>query len=174
MSEEKSLMLEGEELAKIAVNSGMGAKQLSTIYKLTKTRPLAYVEAYVKRQMGRESVRGFAAFSKVLELLRKYEENQAFFTKVLMYAVMLYDYWEKEPTMRFRTAAEPVVSRIIEAKGMSLKNMSMKLHGRNLDITIEVYRLSMNPKNLASEIENALRSKSEFSNLNLKIWIESK
>jgi len=42
MSEEKSLKMEGENLAKIAVDSRMGAKQLQTLYRLVKTRPLAF------------------------------------------------------------------------------------------------------------------------------------
>ncbi|MEM3162021.1 MAG: hypothetical protein QW056_03420 [Candidatus Bathyarchaeia archaeon] len=174
MCDEKSLMMEGEELAKIAVSSGMGSKQISTLYKLAKTRPLAYVEAYVKRQMGREAVRGFAAFARVHELLRKYEGSPICFIKVLMYAAMLYDYWEKEPIMRFRTAAEPLVRRIVEAKGMNLRNISISLHGKSMDVTVEVHRLFLNPKILASEIENALKSKEDFSNLNLKVWIESR
>jgi hypothetical protein len=53
MSEDKERKLksEGEELAKIAVESGMGAKQLQTLYRLVKTRSLPFVEAYIKRQI---------------------------------------------------------------------------------------------------------------------------
>jgi len=75
MSEEKSLKMEGENLAKIAVDSRMGAKQLQTLYRLAKTKPLAYVEAYVQRQIARAlagGVRGYEGFVKALELLRKY------------------------------------------------------------------------------------------------------
>jgi lambda repressor-like predicted transcriptional regulator len=34
--EERSLKKEGEDLAKVAVESGLGSKQLQTIYRLTR------------------------------------------------------------------------------------------------------------------------------------------
>lgn len=172
MVEEKSLMLEGENLAKVAVESEMGAKQLQTIYRLAKTRPLAYVEAHVKRQMSR--IKGFMAFAKTLELLKKYEASPTLFMKVLMYAVMLYDYCEKEPVMKHRTVAEPVIRQVVEARGMTLSNVDMKLYGRSLGINVRVHRFSGNPKVLANEIEDALKRKGVFPGLSLRVWIESK
>ena len=174
MSEEKILMREGEDLARIAVESGMGAKQLQTLYKMAKTRPLAYVEAYVKRQMSRDSVRGFMAFARVHELLKKYEANPALFARVLMYGVMLYDYCEKEPTMKHRMVAEPIIRRIVEARDMNLESISLRLRGRNLDINAKIQGLSMSPKALSDEIVNALKRREEFSNLSLRVWVESK
>lgn len=174
MSEEKSLMVEGEELARIAVESGMGAKQLQSLYRMAKTMPLAHVEAHVKRQMGRDAVKGFLAFAKTLELLKKYEASPVSFVKVLMYAAMLYDYCEKEPIMQLRIIAEPIIRRIVEVKGMTLNNVAMRLRGQNLDVNVKVHRLSMNPKTLAAEIGNALKRKEEFSSLNLRVWIESR
>ena len=171
MSEERSLKLEGEDLAKTAVDSGMGVKQLQTIYRLVKSKPLVFVEAFVQRQIGRE-VRGFAGFVKVLELLRKYGGNRGAFEKVLMYAVMLYDYYEKEPTMKLKTTGEPIIKRIIEERGSVFDGVMMKLYGRNLDVNVRVKRFYENPKALAMEIERALKNKGEFSNLNLRVWIE--
>ncbi|MCS7096805.1 MAG: hypothetical protein RMJ15_06835 [Nitrososphaerota archaeon] len=172
MIEEKSLKLEGEELAKIAVDSGMGAKQLRTIRKLVKTRPLAYVEAFVQMQIGR-GVSGRAGFIKVLELIRKYEDGKVFLEKVLTYAVMLYDYYEKEPTRRLESIGEPIVKRIVEGHGFVFNKATMRLQGRILEINVKVDRFHGNPKALAMEIEKALRGKEEFSNLNMKVWIES-
>ncbi|MGB9672029.1 MAG: hypothetical protein ACPLZY_02660 [Candidatus Norongarragalinales archaeon] len=172
MSEEKKLKTEGEELAKIAVDSGMGAKQLQTIHRLVKTRPLPYVEAYVQRQIGRE-VRGLAGFTKVLELLKKYESNKMTFEKVLTYAVMLYDYCEKEPTMALKVAGDPVIRRVVEARGFLFDGAKLKLYGRNLDVNVRVKMFYGNPKALATDIEKALKSKDEFASLNLKVWIES-
>jgi len=173
MLEEKSLKLEGEELARVAVSSGMGAKQLQTIYRLVKTRPLAFVEAFVKRQIGRE-VKGFAGFVRVLEILEKYEGNRGALEKVLMYAVMLYDYCEKEPTLKLKAAGESVIKHVVEQHGFKFDGASMKMHGRNVEVNVKVRRFYGNPKALAIEIEKALKAKEEFSNLNLKIWIESR
>jgi hypothetical protein len=173
MSEEKSLKLEGEELARVAVSSGMGAKQLQTIYRLIKTRPLAFVEAFVQRQIGRE-VKGFRGFVEVLGLLRKYEKNKIAFEKVLMYAVMLYDYCEKEPIMKFRSASESLIKRVVESRGAIYDSVTMKLRGNVLEINVKVRKFYGNRKALAMEIERALNSKEEFSNLKLRIWIESR
>jgi len=161
-------------LARIAVESGMGANQLRDIYRLSRTKPLPYIEAHVKRQMGRESVKGFIAFARILELLRKHWGNPSSFTRVLMYAVMLYDYVEKEPLMKLRMVAEPIIKRVVEAKGSSLDGISMRLYGRSLEVNVKVHRLSTSPKALADEISDSLKRKEEFSNLNLKVWIESR
>jgi len=173
MSEEKNLKMEGEELARIAVNSGMSAKQLQTIYRLAKTRPLPYVQAFVKRQIGRD-VKGFAGFMKVLELLEKYENSEGSFGKVLMYAVMLYDYCEKEPTISLKLVGEPVIREIIERRGASYDGVSMRFQGNLLEINVKTRRFYGNRKSLAMEIEKALKAKEEFSNLNLRVWIESR
>lgn len=173
MSEEKSLKMEGEELARIAVDSGMGAKQLQTIYRLVKTKPLAYVQAFVKRQIGRD-VKGFAAFMKVLELLEKYEDNKTSFEKVLMYGVMLYDYCEKVPIINLKLTGEPVIKRIVEKHGVRYEGTTMKRRGNSLEITVKTGRFYRNPKALAMEIERALKSKEDFSDLNMKVWIESR
>jgi len=173
MTEEKNLKTEGENLAKIAVDSGMGAKQLQTLYRLAKTRPLAYVEAYVQRQIGR-GVRGREGFVKALELLRKYEDRKPQLEKVLMYAAMLYDYYEREPYMRLEGAANPIVKRVVEGYGCIFDGLSFDFDGRTLTLTVNVRRFHGNPKALASEIEKSLKSIEEFSNLNLKVWIESR
>jgi len=174
MSEEKTFMRDGEGLARIAVESGMAFKQLQEIYRMTKTRPPTYLEAYIKRQMSRESVRGFMAFARILELLSKYKNNPAFLAKVLMYAVMLFEYYRREPLIKRRIAAEPVIKQIVEARNMSLENLSLELYGRNMDINVKVHSLSMNPKALSDEIINALKRMEEFSSLNLKVWIEQR
>ncbi|MEM3183385.1 MAG: hypothetical protein QXL87_02875, partial [Nitrososphaerota archaeon] len=82
---ERELKLEGEGLAKIAVDSGMGAKQLQTLYKLVRTNPLPFVEAYIKRQIGRE-VRGLNGFLKILDLCQKYANDRVSLERVLLYA----------------------------------------------------------------------------------------
>jgi hypothetical protein len=180
MLDEKILMQDGEGLARTAVESGMGSKQLQDLYRLAKRmaeRQLPYVEAYIKRQMDRSingSVKGFMAFAKAFELLKKYEGNPVSFVRVLMYAAMLYGYCEKEPVMKYRMVAEPVIRRIIEAKNMSLEDVSLKLYGRNLNINVKVQNLSTSPKVLSDEIVNNLKNMKDFSNLNLKVWIESK
>jgi len=171
MSEEKSLKLEGEELARVAVSSGMGTKQLQTIYRLVKSRPLAYVEAYLQRQIGRE-LRGYNGFLKTLELLRKYEDNKGAFQKVLMYAVMLYEYCEKEPTMKFKAAGLSVIEGVVRSRGAVFDSVKMELYRKNLNINVRVRRFYGSRRDLAMEIERALKSKEEFSNLNLKVWIE--
>lgn len=173
MSEDKErrLKLEGEELAKITVDSGMGAKQLQTIYRLVKTRPLSFVEAYIKRQIGRE-VRGLNGFLKMLELCQKYINDKASLERVLMYANMLYDYFEKQPTLKLKAAGEESIKSVVEGHGLTYEGTSMDLRGRELEVRVKVKGLHGPPKPLAMEIERVLKSKNVFANLNLRIWIE--
>jgi hypothetical protein len=183
MSEEKEkkFKIEGEELARAAVDSRMGSKQLQTIYNLVKIKPLpfkikplTFVETYIQRQISRAlngRVEGYAGFIKALELLRKYGNDREALEKILMYAVMMYDYIEKEPIMKLRVAGEPMIRRVVERWRSTFIGMDMKLHGKNLDINVYVDKYR-NPKDLVTDIEKALKSKEEFSSLNLRVWIK--
>lgn len=171
MSEERSLKIKGENLAKIAVESKMGAKQLQTLYRLLKTRPLAFVEAYVQRQIGRE-VRGYEAFVKLLEMLKKYEDKRPQLERVLMYAVMLYDYYEQEPYMNVKSVINAIAKRVVEGHGCVFDGVEMDFDRRT--VTVHVRRFHGNPKALALDIEKSFKSREELSNLNLKVWIESR
>jgi len=172
MSEEKNLKEIGEELARVAVSSGMGAKQLQTIYKLTKTKSMVYVQAYLKRQIGR-GISGLTGFKKVVDLLEEYEDNKGAFQRIIMYAVMLYDYIEKEPVIDLTIVAEPIVKRVIERHHAVFDGVTIKLTDDTAYINVKTKRrFHGNPKATAMEIERELKRRSEFSNLNLKIWIE--
>ncbi|MEM1539687.1 MAG: hypothetical protein QXW82_07835 [Candidatus Bathyarchaeia archaeon] len=172
MAEEKELKEEGEQLARIAVESGMSSNQLQTIYRLVKTKPIAYVQAYIQRQIGR-GVGGLSAFMKVLELSKKYEEDRAVFEKVLMYALMLYDYVKAEPTMKLSVASEGIVRNIVNWHGAAFEGLQIKLFGNSAEVRVKTGKFRGNPKVLAMEIEKALNEKiPEFRNMRLKVWIE--
>ncbi|MBS7634483.1 hypothetical protein KEJ34_03160 [Candidatus Bathyarchaeota archaeon] len=149
----------------------MGAKQLQTIYRLVKTRPLPFVEAYIKRQIGRE-VRGLNGFLKMLELCQKYVYDKAPLEKILLYANMLYDFFEKQPALKLKAAGEQSIKKVVEGHGLTYDGVSMNLRGRDLEVRVKVKGLHGPPKPLAMEIERVLKGKSEFANLNLRIWIE--
>jgi len=173
MVEEKSLKKEGEDLAEVAVKSNMGLKQLQTIYRLTKTRPMAFVEAYVKRQIGRR-ISGYDAFLTVLELIKRYEEDKVSFEKVLMYANMLYVYYEHEAEMKLKKAAEDIVKGIVERHGFRYDGLNIESRGKYVEFQVNVKSFHGNPKSLAMEIDRALRERvSEMSKMRLRIWIES-
>lgn len=171
MSDERSLKKEGEELAKAASESGMGSKQLQNIFRLTKTKPMPYVEAFIQRQIGR-GIRGYSAFTKILELLKKYEDNKATFERVLMYAVMLVEYIEIEPTMELRSVAEPIVEKIVERYGSEYEGLKINLEESSVEFRVKTRRFHGNPKALAMDIEKALKDKGEFFKKNLRVWIE--
>jgi hypothetical protein len=172
MIEEKKLKNEGEELDKLAVESGMGSKQLQVLYKISKTKPMAFVQAFLERQIGR-GLRGLTGFVKALELSRKYEDDKAAFEKILMYAVMLYDYFEIAPTMKLRMASEGVVKDVVSRQGFVFEGLEVRFAGNRADIQVKTRQFHGNPKALAMEIEKALKSRvSEFKDVALKIWIE--
>lgn len=172
MTEEKELKKEGEELAKLAVESGMGGKQLQAIYRLVKTRPIAFVQAFIQRQIGR-GVRGLSAFVKTVALSQKYEGDKAALEKVLMYAVMLYDYFEAAPTMSLRMSSEGVVKDVVNSQGFVFEGLEVRVAGNRVDMQVKTRHFHGNPKALAMDIEKALKSKvPEFRDVSLKIWIE--
>lgn len=173
MSEEKKLKQEGETLAKVAVDSGMGANQLQTVYKLVKTKPLAFVQAFVKRQIGRE-VKGCAGWMKLLKLVERYEEKKGTLERVLMYSVMLYEYCEKEPIMALQSVGDPLIRSIVENHGLEYHGVTMELQENTLRIIPKVRRLHGDLKKLVANIEQALKDKEGFSNLYLKVWIEAR
>jgi len=172
MTEEKELKKEGEELAKLAVESGMGIKQLRTIYKLVRTKPIAFVQAFIQNQIGR-GVLGLAAFIKTLELSQKYENDKGAFEKILMCAVMLYAYFKVAPTMNFRMACEGVVKDVVNRQGFVFEDLEIRSAGKRIDMQVKTKHFHGNPKALAMEIEKALKSKvPELGDVFLRIWIE--
>ncbi|MEM2127962.1 MAG: hypothetical protein QXH67_07060, partial [Candidatus Bathyarchaeia archaeon] len=102
---ERELKELGEELARIAVSRGLASKQLTTIYRLTKTRPLAFVQAFIQQQIGR-GVSGYSSVGPWLLRLIEKLEDWAPLQRVLMYGVMLYDYHEKLPLLSLEEAGE--------------------------------------------------------------------
>lgn len=172
MTGEKELKKEGEELARVAVESGIGLKQLQVIYRLVKTKPMTFVQAYVQRQIGR-GLRGLSAFAKILQFSKKYEEDRMAFEKVLMYAIMLYGYVEIEPTMKLRIASEGIVRNIVTQHGARFEGLQINTGENTVEIRVKTRRFHGNPKTLAMNIERALKAKvSEFGNKRLRIWID--
>jgi len=173
MVEEKSLKKEGEDLAKVAVESGMGSKQLQTIFRLTKSKPMAFVEAFLQRQIGRR-IRGYDAFLMLLDISKKYAEEKELFEKVLMYASMLYVYYENEATMKLKSSAEVVIQKIVERLGFRYDGLQIEASGNFVEFRVGLKRFHGNPKTLAMEIERALKEKVfALSGMRLRIWIES-
>lgn len=161
----------GETLAKIAVEGGVGSKQLTTIYKLAKTRPVPFIEAFIKRQMGRD-VEGFDSFGPpVLELLGECADDKASLQKVLMYANMLYPYAEKQATMGIKEEIEPIVKQIVE--GFGYRGVEISERRGLSELRVKLARFRGNPATLASEIARELREKVPgVSKLRFRVWIE--
>ena len=170
MSEE-ALKSIGEELARVAVDSNMGAKQLQTIYRLVKTKPLAYVEAHLKRQLGRE-ILGKAGFKKTLEILRDYRDDRAALEKTLMYANMLYDYVRRKSAIDLEVSVEPIIKRVLSRSGVEYRGVRIELSGSNCRIEVKTARFYGNPGQLAGEIRKELSRNEKFSGLNLNLRIK--
>ena len=171
MSDEIDLKKKGEELARIAVENNLGSKQLTTLYGLAKTKPIPYVEAFVEKQMGRR-VRGYLPFGRrVLKLLENYSERKASLQRILMYANMLYDYYENLPYMEVQDAIEPIVKGITERYGYDGIELNPRRGYMELRVRLRDFR--GNPKILASQIlEKILGDVPEASKLNVRVWIE--
>ena len=171
MMKEEDLKEKGETLAKIAVDSGVGSKQLTTIYKLAKTRSLPFIEVFIKRQMGRD-VQGFDSLGPpVLELLSECADDKASLQKALMYANMLYPYAEKQATLGIKEEIEPIVKQIVEGFGYRGLEIS-ESRGRS-EFRVKLARFHGDPGRLSSELARELRDKiPAVSKLRFRVWIE--
>jgi len=171
MRREKDLKEKGEELAKIAVEWGLGYKQLKTLYKLAKTKPVPFIEVFIKRQMGR-NVDGFNSFGQpMLELLSEYADDKSSLQKILMYANMLYQYIERQATMGMKEEIEPIVKQIVEEFGYH--GLEISESRGQLEFRVKLARFRGNPAMLASDIEREIREKvPRISKLRFRVWIE--
>ena len=171
MMKEKDLKEKGETLAKIAVEGGLGYKQLTTLYKLAKTKPVSFIEAFIKRQMGR-NVAGFDSFGPAaLELLSKCADDKASLRKTLMYANMLHPYFERQATMGMKEEIEPIVKQIVERFGYRGVEISER---RGLsEFRVKLARFRGDPAALATRIAREIREKvPRVSKHRFRVWIE--
>ncbi|MEM3366224.1 MAG: hypothetical protein QXM93_07370 [Candidatus Methanomethyliaceae archaeon] len=177
MSEEKELKKEGENLARLAVERGLAAKQLQMIYKVIRTKPLPFAEAFVQRQLSRAlegTMQGAEVLEKILEMLKRYENDKLVIERIIMYAVMLYPYYERAPLLKMMRYAEPVVREILKRNGLSLDRVEPQLHGNTVILNVHIPNFRDNPKILAGEIERGLRSEENLSGVSLRVWIKSR
>ena len=168
---EKNLKEKGKELAKIAVKDGLSSKQLITLYKLAKTKPVPFIEAFIMRQMGR-NVEGFDSFGPPsLELLNEFADDKASLQKTLMYANMVYPYAEKQATMELKEEIEPVVKQI--AEGFGYRGVETSEKRGLLEFRVKLARFRGDPAMLASKISREIREKvPRVSKLRFRVWIE--
>jgi hypothetical protein len=167
--EEKEIKKMGEELSKVAVESKLGAKQLRTIYTLTKTKPLPLVEAHIQHQLGR-GLSGVDALKMSLDYLRKLVEDKATFQKVLMYANMLYPYYEAQAAMKYRVAAEEGARKMCERQGCRYLGLDVSSERGQVVVRVKVSGLRGEPKFLASDIEREIiQNDPKFPG---RVWIE--
>lgn len=168
---EKDTKEKGEELAKIAVESSLGSKQLKTLYKLAKTKPMPFIEVFIKRQIGR-NVEGFESFGPpILQVLKECADDKVALQKVLMYANMLYPYFEKQAVTGIKEEIEPIVKQVVERFGYRGLEISER-RGRP-EFRVKLARFHGDPAKMARKIERELREKvPKVSKLRFRVWIE--
>lgn len=171
MMKEKDLKEKGETLAKKAVEGGLGSKQLKTLYKLAKTKPVPFIEVFIKRQMGRD-VEGFDSFGPpMLESVAECADDKASLQKTLMYANMLYPYFEKQATMGMKEEIEPIVKQIVEEFGY--RGVEISERRGLLEFRVKLTRFRGDPATLAPKIAREIREKvPRVSKLRFRVWIE--
>jgi hypothetical protein len=168
LSDEKILKKEGEELASISVESKLGAKQLRTIYTLTKTKPLPFVEAFIQHQLARVS--GIKAWELALNLLKKYGDDKVSFSKILMYANMLYDYYERQAAMQYFNVAEEAARKICEQQRCKYIGLELSTRRDQTEARVRVSGYRGDRKDLAFSIKREITQKDPtFQGI---IWIE--
>ncbi|MEM2107792.1 MAG: hypothetical protein QXL10_00710 [Candidatus Bathyarchaeia archaeon] len=167
--DEASLKAKGEELAKLAVEHGLGSKQLRDLYKITKTKPLPMVEAYVKRQIARVS--GSKALEAVLDLLSLLAEDKGSFLRVLWYANMLYPYYEKQMSDQFDVILGDTASKVCAQRNCKYMGLETSSDGHQKEYKIRVSGYFGDPAQLSMAIRREVINRApKFSG---KIWIQS-
>ncbi|MCX8153583.1 MAG: hypothetical protein N3E52_04025 [Candidatus Bathyarchaeota archaeon] len=167
--DETSLKVKGEELAKLAVETGLGSKQLRDLYKVTKTKPLPVVEAHIKRQIARVS--GSKALEAVLDLLSAFAEDKASFFRVLWYANMLYPYYEKLMTNKLDAVVSDVAGKVCAQRNCKYIGFESSVDGHQKEYRIRVSGYFGDPAQLSGAIRREVINRiPDFSG---KIWIQS-
>lgn len=159
----------GEELAKLAVEHGLGSKQLRDLYKITKTKPLPMVEAHVKRQIARVS--GSKALEAVLGLISLFAEDKALFLRVLWYANMLYPYYEKQVSAQFDAVVGDVASKVCAQRNCKYMGLDASSEEHQKEYRLRVSGYFGDPAQLSMAIRReVINREPKFSG---KIWIQS-
>lgn len=167
MSEEE-LKNKGEKLAKLAVDSQLAAKQLRSLYTLVKTRPLPFVEAYVKRQITRVS--GAEALEMVLNLLIEYRDDKSALIRLLMYTNMLYDFIERQSFEESISLVERSAQKVCEQKRCKcLRVNPPNAQGSSFEVCVSGYYGDF--KDLSMLIKKEIISCNP--SFDCKIWIAS-
>ncbi|MCX8151314.1 MAG: hypothetical protein N3D85_07430 [Candidatus Bathyarchaeota archaeon] len=166
--DELSLKTKGEELAKLAVEHGLGSKQLRDLYKITKTKPLPMVEVHIKRQITRVS--GRVAFESVLELLSLFANDKASFLKILWYANMLYSYYDKQTSGRFDAIVGDAAAKVCAQRNCRYRGVETSGDGHQKKYIIRVIGYVGDLSQLAMEITREIMNKAP--NFSEKIWIQ--
>ena len=171
MMKEKEIKEKGEELGKTAVDDSLGSKQLKTLYKLAKTKPMPFIEVFIKRQMGR-NVEGFVSFGpRLLDVLSECEDNKTAFQKILMYANMLHPYFEKQAVTGAKDEIEPVVRQVTEKFGY--RGLEIQERRGQKEFIVKLVGFQGDPARLAREIAGQLKEKvPRVSKLRFRVWIE--
>ncbi|MEM2099089.1 MAG: hypothetical protein QXU99_05010 [Candidatus Bathyarchaeia archaeon] len=166
--DEASLKAKGEELAQLAVEHCLGSKQLRDLYRITKTKPLPMVEAYVKRQISRVS--GAKALEYVLNLLSLFAEDKAAFFKVLWYANMLYPYYDRQASKQFEAVVGDVASKVCAQRGCKYVGLATSGDGHEMEYKVRVSGYSGDPAQLSMAIRRELMARApKFSG---KIFVQ--
>jgi len=164
LSEERELEQKGERLAEVAVKSELGAKQLRAIYNLVRTKPLPFVEAFIKYQINRVS--GREAWEMMLGLLREFGDKKELLSKVLMYANMLYDYHGIEVV---KTVAEESARNICQQQNCKYVGLEVSVDRNRYEVLVKVGGFRDDPRSLASPIWREIISK--HPSFQGKVWI---
>jgi len=172
--DERDLKRIGECLADSAARAGVGAKQLKELYRIVKTRPIPFLEAYIERQISR-SVGGFNAFGPdVLEVVKKLEDKGDL-QKAFMYMNMVYEYVRmKKGGMKegtgWREKLEPLVEDLTSRFGYG--GITLEQEAEGLRCTVRLQRFSGNPKQLALDLYSEAVSHYPELSRGIRFWIE--
>ena len=178
--DERDLKKLGEDLAESAVRAGVAAKPLKELYRLVKTKPIPFLEAYVERQISR-FVGGFNTFGpEVLEVVKKLE-NKGDLQKVFMYMNMVYGYVRmKKGEMKegaggkegtgWKEKLEPLVADLTSRFGYG--GITLEQEAEGLRCTVRLQRFSGNPKQLAIDLYSEAVSHYPELSRGIRFWIE--
>jgi len=178
---EKELKELGEELAEAAAKAGIGAKQLRGLYRIAKTRPIPFLEAFVMRQISRAGrrggPRGFDEFGPtMLGVIERFEENKGGLQKVLEYANMLHDYIKMTMVRGegggegWRERLDPIVGSFCSRFGYG--GLMLEEDRGQLVCRVRLRRFRGNPKQLAYDLYREVLSHYPDLTGSIRFWIE--
>ncbi|RLF07151.1 MAG: hypothetical protein DRJ69_07425 [Thermoprotei archaeon] len=152
--------MEGEELARLAVEKHVGRTALNNLLWVINVRKdVAGVESYIRMQSARD-VWGIEFARYLLDLLRKCGNDLSVFSKIVAIAHSTYEYYRTKPVMeallRHKEQLLDIIRAFLASKNLG-KECDISIRGKTLKVFIKQGIERRKRGDLARQLQKAIK-----------------